>query len=123
MLNTSISMSLRPSDHARKNKVTVIWVGPLVTALHVSQIKKGCADYILRKEWDFSVRNLLEALANKADLHKVKGLTWLDGTGAIVVNEDEPPIENLDSLPIPAYDLLRSRKFYEKLFCQVPPQP
>jgi hypothetical protein len=43
------------SQYARSNQIAAIWVGPLVTALHTEQIKKECVDFILRKEWDFSV--------------------------------------------------------------------
>ena len=108
------------SRHAKDSGIAVIWVGPFVTALHENEIKRACVDYILRKEWDYSVGHLLDALKNGKDLSAVKGLTWKGPAGAVRANEDEAAIEDLDALPIPAYDLLDLGKFYESVFVAFP---
>ena len=57
-INLDVSEAL--SRFAKQQAVAVIWVGPFVTALHEEQIlKKDCVSFILRKEWDYSVCNLL----------------------------------------------------------------
>lgn len=108
------------SRHAKDGAAAVVWVGPFVTALHQNEIKRACVDYILRKEWDYSVGELLAALADRMDLANVKGLTWKEQTGAVRMNPDIEPIADLDGLPIPAYDLLDLRKFYESVFVAFP---
>jgi anaerobic magnesium-protoporphyrin IX monomethyl ester cyclase len=117
-INASVAVEV--SGHAKDAGIAVIWVGPFVTSLHESEIKHSCVDYILRKEWDYSVGRLLNALKNGKDLSEIKGLTWKAPSGTVQVNEDEPPIENLDELPIPAYDLLDLSKFYESVFVAFP---
>jgi anaerobic magnesium-protoporphyrin IX monomethyl ester cyclase len=117
-INLDVSDAL--SRFAKQQAVTVIWVGPFVTALHEEQIlKKDCVSFILRKEWDYSVGNLLKAFAEKTDLAAVNGLTWINGD-SVVVNKDEPPVENMDALPFPAYDLLDLSAFYESVFVKFP---
>lgn len=108
------------SEAAKKSGAIVIWVGPFVTALHDSEIKKGCVDYILRKEWDYSVRDLLAALRDKKPLAGIMGLTWKNENGDSLQNPDPQEIDDLDSLPIPAYDLLDLSKFYESVFVRFP---
>lgn len=108
------------SNHAKNNGVKVIWVGPFVTALHENEIKKECVDYILRHEWDYSVRDLIKAISNGSSLSSVAGLTWKNESGEVQVNAAVGRIEDLDSLPIPAYDLLDLSKFYESVFVRFP---
>jgi len=108
------------SRHAKDEGVTVVWVGPFVTSLHQNEIKRACVDFILRKEWDYSVGELAGALASHRDLSTVRGLTWKDKAGSVRVNDDAPPIDDLDALPIPAYDLLDLSKFYESVFVAFP---
>jgi radical SAM superfamily enzyme YgiQ (UPF0313 family) len=117
-INASVAEAV--SLAAKTAGAIVIWVGPFVTALHESEIKKECVDYILRKEWDYSVRDLLGALRDKKPLSSIPGLTWRNESGAIAINPDPPEIEDLDALPIPAYDLLDLSKFYESVFVRFP---
>jgi radical SAM superfamily enzyme YgiQ (UPF0313 family) len=108
------------SRHAKNCGIAVIWVGPFATALHENEIKRACVDYILRKEWDYSVGHLLDALKNGNNLSTVKGLTWKDKNCSVRVNQDADAIDDMDGLPIPAYDLLDLSKFYESVFVAFP---
>jgi radical SAM superfamily enzyme YgiQ (UPF0313 family) len=108
------------SAAAKKAGAFVIWVGPFVTALHQSEISRECVDFILRKEWDYAVLELLRALLEKAPLSGIPGLTWKNERGEATVNPNRPEIDDLDALPIPAYDLLDLSKFYESVFIAFP---
>jgi radical SAM superfamily enzyme YgiQ (UPF0313 family) len=114
-LNVAESISF----FAKEEKIVVIWVGPFVTALHKDEINKECVDFILRKEWDYSVMDLLKSLSSQKDLHAVQGLTWKE-KGKPVFNDDRELIQDLDALPIPAYDLVDLSKFYESVFIRFP---
>lgn len=117
-INCNVAYTL--STWAKDNGIRIIWVGPFVTALHESEIKRGSAEFILRQEWDYSVGKLLDALHNGSPLQQVKGLTWVDENGEVQVNQPVEPITDLDSLPIPAYDMLDLSKFYESVFIEFP---
>ncbi len=63
-------------------------------------------DAVLRGPADRSIVELLGCLADAGDRSSVAGLTWRDpDSGRVVRNPDPAPIEDLDALPIPAYDL------------------
>jgi radical SAM superfamily enzyme YgiQ (UPF0313 family) len=108
------------STHAKKRGIAVIWAGPHVTALHESEIRKDCVDYILRREWDYAVAELLETLDAGKSLEQIQGLTWKRKDGTAAVNADRPYIDNLDALPFPAYDLVDLGTFYESVFVAFP---
>ena len=108
------------TKYARDIGVATIYVGPFVTALFNDEMAKNTADYILRREWDYSVCNLLIALDTGADKHQVAGLVWKDADETVVINEDAQPIRDLDALPVPAYDLIDLSKFYESVFIKFP---
>ncbi len=116
----NVKVAYAVSDHSKKMGVKVIWVGPFVTALHETEIKNDCVDFILRKEWDYSVLELIRNLEQSGKLENVAGLTWIDSRGDVQKNPDVAMIEDLDSLPIPAYDLLDLSKFYESVFIRFP---
>lgn len=116
----TLPVSEKLSEEAHKAGTSIIWVGPYATALHSSEILKKYVDFILRQEWDYSVGELLETMANGSDLKKVKGLTWKSKREEVVINEKRERIEDLDSLPIPAYDLIDLSKFYESVFVAFP---
>lgn len=117
-INATVAEAVSVS--AKKHGATVVWVGPFVTALHETEIKKECVDYILRKEWDYSVRDLLVALREKKPLAEIRGLTWKNGSAGVWANPDPVEIDDLDALPIPAYELLDLSKFYESVFIRFP---
>ena len=108
------------SAAAKNAGAIVVWCGPFVTALHAEEIKKDCVDCILRKEWDYSVGELLQAVLDRKPLADIRGLTWKDEQGRVQINPDRPEIDDLDALPIPAYDLLDLNKFYESVFVRFP---
>ena len=62
-------------------------------------------DYIVRYEGEETLRELLETLRQKGDLKNIKSLAFRDGNGGIICTPFRKNIENLDDLPIPAYDL------------------
>ena len=117
-INANVAVAI--SEFAHDKGMKVVWVGPFVTALHEQEIKKNYVDYVLREEWDYSVAEVIEAVENGTPFAAVAGLTWKDEKGNTVVNPPRKPIEDLDALPIPAYDLLDLSKFYESVFIRFP---
>jgi radical SAM superfamily enzyme YgiQ (UPF0313 family) len=60
-------------------------------------------DFALRREPEFTVVELVEAIADKTtDFFHIKGLSWRCSDGKVIHNEDRPFLEDLDCLPFPA---------------------
>jgi radical SAM superfamily enzyme YgiQ (UPF0313 family) len=68
-------------------------------------------DIIVRREGEITFIDLLEKLQNKSSLNGVLGITFRKSSGEIAKNEDRPFMENLDSLPFPAFHLFPLETF------------
>ncbi len=62
-------------------------------------------DYIVRGEGEITLVELIKALRNGKDINRVKGLSFKNN-GKIIHTPNRPLIENLDTLPYPAYHLV-----------------
>ena len=63
-------------------------------------------DFIVRGDGEYTILDLVKALEiGERDFSKIAGLTWRNGD-EVVRNPDRPPIEDLDSLPLPNWDLV-----------------
>ena len=67
-------------------------------------LDKTKADVIVIGEGESTIIELLNALENKRDLKLVKGIAFRDGTETHIT-ERRQLIENIDSIPFPAYEL------------------
>jgi len=68
-------------------------------------------DFALRGEGERSFAGLVECLEKKGDLRRIKGLSYR-GEGGIIHNPAVEFIEDLDSVPYPARDLLINKGSY-----------
>lgn len=57
-------------------------------------------------EGEITIVNLLDAFKTRRDIRLVKGIVFRDNSGQIHITEKQPLIEDLDALPMPAWDLL-----------------
>ncbi|MFA4884204.1 MAG: radical SAM protein [Candidatus Margulisiibacteriota bacterium] len=67
-------------------------------------LKKTGADAVVIGEGERTIIELLEAVAQRLPLKEVKGIASREGD-KVVVNERRPLIEDIDSIPFPAYEL------------------
>lgn len=67
-------------------------------------MQKTGADAIVLGEGEITIVELLKALSEKKPLDGVKGIAFR-GSKGVVVNERNPLIKDIDSIPFPAYDL------------------
>jgi len=63
-------------------------------------------DLIIRGEGEKILPNLLEKIDCGEDWHNIKGITYNSDNSRIISTPNEDLIQNLDELPLPAYDLL-----------------
>jgi anaerobic magnesium-protoporphyrin IX monomethyl ester cyclase len=90
---------------------TIIVMGNLHASLFSNEIlSANYADFIVHREGELTMAELLKALANKGNLEEIRGISFKrDGT--ILNNPMRPHIEDLDSLPFPAWDLFPLDKY------------
>lgn len=84
-------------------KCKVAFVGQHVTAEVENTFKIGHegVDYILRREYDYSLRDL----ANGVSHEKILGISWVNGEK--VVNNPDAPTIDVNELPFPAWQLIQ----------------
>jgi radical SAM superfamily enzyme YgiQ (UPF0313 family) len=71
-------------------------------------------DIVVRGEGEISFLNLVKAIDNKEDLGDVRGISFRNEMGQIVSTPPQPLIQDLNSLPLPARDLLPMEKYEQK---------
>jgi radical SAM superfamily enzyme YgiQ (UPF0313 family) len=72
-------------------------------------------DYVVHGEGDDTIVALMQRLERAEEPDGVQGVAY-ERDGEVVVNDPRPLIEDLDRLPIPAYDLLPiGRYFYPRM--------
>ena len=87
--------------------VPIILGGAHVSAVPIKTMTRFDAiDFGVIAEGEVSFLELLDVIANGQPVSEVKGIVWRGTDGRAVVNEPRVPIQNLDDLPIPAWDLL-----------------
>jgi anaerobic magnesium-protoporphyrin IX monomethyl ester cyclase len=86
-------------------------VGPHATVFHESLLEKNdFIDSVCREDFYETLPELTRALLEHQSLSQIAGLSFRDG-GKIVVNPSRPMIQDLDSLPWPARELLDPRRY------------
>jgi radical SAM superfamily enzyme YgiQ (UPF0313 family) len=88
-------------------KVLIVLGGPHTSAFETRVLEQGDADAAVLGEGELAFEQLLTARFDGGDFSKIPGLIWRADDGTIVQNPGQMPlIEDLDSLPMPAYDLI-----------------
>ncbi|MCB9519839.1 MAG: radical SAM protein [Myxococcales bacterium] len=88
----------------------IVLGGNHVTALPDYALRQSAANVVVRNEGDVSFPLLVDALASGRALAGVPGITWSDD-GVIRSTKNAPTVEDLDTIPFPAWDLMRPATF------------
>jgi anaerobic magnesium-protoporphyrin IX monomethyl ester cyclase len=99
------------------NPKTIIIMGGEHPSFMAEETLRDCPaiDYICVGEGEVTLTKLLRAIEKKEDLSNVLGLAYLNEKGEFVYTGDRPFIENLDTLPMPAYHLAKMEHPYVTL--------
>jgi len=93
-----------------------ILLGGVHATLFAAEILENCADfdYIILGEGEEQTAELAKAflLGTVEDLSHIQSLAWRKPSGQVVGNARKNYIENLDSLPMPAWDLVDFTRYY-----------
>lgn len=109
------SLKLAQTIKSLEPEIPIVFGGPQASILDRETLSEySCIDYILRGEADNSVVDLVRYLTNgnhSKYLEKIPGLTYrIPFKKKIKRNEDVGCIADMDTLPIPAYDLIPLNK-------------
>ncbi len=109
------SLKLAQTIKSLELEIPIVFGGPQASILDRETLSEySCIDYILRGEADNSLVDLVRNLTNGNNskcLEKIPGLTYRIPSGnKIKRNEDIGYITDMDTLPIPAYDLIPFNK-------------
>ncbi len=91
----------------------VVFGGWHPTLLPEQTLRAECVDMVVRGQGEVTLLELAERLAGGESVMGVKGVSWKNGDE--VYQEPGRPVERLEKLPSPAYDLI-DFDTYERLF-------
>ena len=114
----SIDYDLASASEIKKHspRTMTVLVGSHPTVYHRKIMSaRPAVDAVCRGEFDYTVRDLVRAVAAGGSLAGVEGLTWREN-GEIRVNPDRPLIADLDEIPFPARDVVKSRFYRQATF-------
>jgi radical SAM superfamily enzyme YgiQ (UPF0313 family) len=103
MLKPALDLAARTKD--ADPATSVILGGVHATLFPGEVLREGVIDLAVHGEGEQTAVELLAAVERSESLHAIAGIAFRDGNGPRV-NGRRPPIQNLDDLPLPAYDLL-----------------
>ncbi|MCD6512045.1 MAG: B12-binding domain-containing radical SAM protein [Thermoplasmata archaeon] len=91
--------------------VKIVIGGPHVTFVPEKTFKEcPCIDFIVRGEGEITFKQLIDALEKNRDVSNILGLSINMG-GKIKNNPPRPLIKDVDTIPMPSYDLLPMEKY------------
>lgn len=83
----------------------VIVGGSVATSVPKTLLERTAADIAVIGEGEETARELFQALEKEDDLSGVNGIWFKDEKGSIHITSPRPTIKDLDTLPLPAWDL------------------
>ena len=85
--------------------------GPYVTTIMEDIFKKTPAEFAVFGEGELTFNELIFHLKGQKSLNEISGLMYKTENGEIVKNPPREKIKDLDSLPMPAYDIFPMNKY------------
>ncbi len=88
--------------------------GPHASAVCGAILEETCADIVVKGEGEAATEMILRAWAEGGrDFGGIPGIIWRDSAGELVHNPGVTPlIEDMDQIPIPAYDLIEFPRYW-----------
>jgi radical SAM superfamily enzyme YgiQ (UPF0313 family) len=112
VLTPSAEVVFSISKEIRKNYPDIkIVMGNMHASIFADEIlANNYADFIIHREGELTMLELIETLGKKENIDSVRGISFCK-TGRIIHTPLRPHIDNLDSLPFPAWDLFPLEKY------------
>ncbi len=95
----------------KKNNCIVIISSSDSTDHYTEYLEKG-ADYVIKGEGEITLSELIEAIENNSSTTEINGIAYQENK-AIKTNKPRAVLQNLDELPLPAWDLVDIESYKE----------
>jgi anaerobic magnesium-protoporphyrin IX monomethyl ester cyclase len=92
-----------------EGKITIIG-GLFPTSNAEFILNLGLADYVIRGEGEITFSELINAIENKKPVKNIKGISYIK-KGITKNNPERELVKNIDTLPLPAYDLIKIKSY------------
>jgi radical SAM superfamily enzyme YgiQ (UPF0313 family) len=92
-------------------EVPVCLGGPYVTTIREKIFSDTPAEFAVYGEGEITFSELLFHLKGQKDLAEIHGLMYKNGNGQVAVNPERAKISDLNSLPLPAYDIFPMERY------------
>ena len=92
-----------------KPEIKII-VGGLHASVYDQQWLEKGADFVIRKDGEWTFKELVNTIEQRRDFSKIQGLSYI-ADGKITVNPDRPFIANLDQVPVPRWEIVDYSKY------------
>lgn len=93
--------------------IKIVLGGEIATFLFEKLLKTGFIDFIIKGEGEKTIVDLIKTIEKGENLYKVQGIAYVEES-RILSTEMRQPCE-LDTLPLPAWDLFDSIEEYQKI--------
>jgi radical SAM superfamily enzyme YgiQ (UPF0313 family) len=93
---------------------TVIVGGPYATSSPEHILKDPNVDFVVMGEGERTAGKLMDVLENGKDFSVIEGLAYKKNQ-ACVINPPQLPIEDLDTIPFPAWDLIDMEGYFKDI--------
>jgi radical SAM superfamily enzyme YgiQ (UPF0313 family) len=103
-------------------KTLIVIGGPHISCQPSESMNYEVFDFAAQNEGEQTLLELVNAIESGSDFNRIKGLIFRQN-GRIVVNQKRDYIEDIDSLPIPAYELIPDFKRYNPPPCNYKSKP
>jgi anaerobic magnesium-protoporphyrin IX monomethyl ester cyclase len=102
---TRYPVSLKIAEAAKKQKRLVVAGGQHVTFFDSEALSTGLFDFVVRGEGEYTMLDLVQHIEEGDSFQEVQGISFLSNE-ELIRTPSRPLIQDLDSLPFPARDLL-----------------
>jgi anaerobic magnesium-protoporphyrin IX monomethyl ester cyclase len=109
-MNYNLSLKFAKYVKSKNKNCKIVFGGIHPTILYEDVIKENITDYVVIGEGEYTFYELLETIKNSGNLNTVDGLVFKQN-GQIIKNKDRVLIQDLNSLPFPARDLLPMKNY------------
>jgi anaerobic magnesium-protoporphyrin IX monomethyl ester cyclase len=102
---TRYPIALKIAEAVKRQKRMVVAGGQHVTFFDSETLSTGLFDFVVRGEGEYTMLDLVKHIEEGNSFQEVKGISFLSD-GELIRTPSRPLIQDLDSLPFPARELL-----------------
>jgi len=94
-------------------KTPLVMGGENITGAWQTVLATSPVDFCVLGEGEATFEELVNTMGNGGDFSRIRGIAYRD-EGRPVINEPRPRIMDIDSIPLPAWDLIDMEKYIDK---------